>query len=236
MFVTMTLNRSGNLNDPCQTCVKNQINPNCLPKALQCLYSLSHNGSLRYHCPHYWYFRWKQRHKSAQGTCSGLIHSSRFVTNLNIYLSPSNFMTLIRLTTSHLQRRVSSSYLKANHMLPSISANLVYIVGDSDNRDINKLNDSNDHLSPILSNFLPTIFLLTCLAIDGSMRDLNKLLDSSLISAFLYLLPLIDLSYIHDFPLVSLTLSINLLRLDISVVFRPWSRGSYNFCPVGDDA
>ena len=50
-----------------------------------------------------------------------LIPSSRSVAD--IYLPLSNFMTLSRDITSYLQRRDSSSYLKADQMLSSISAN-----------------------------------------------------------------------------------------------------------------
>ena len=50
-----------------------------------------------------------------------LIPSSRSVAN--IYLPPSNFMTMIRITTTHLQRIDSSSYLEADQTLSTISAN-----------------------------------------------------------------------------------------------------------------
>ena len=83
----------------------------------------------------------------------------------------------------------------------------------------------DDHLlSPILSNFLPTLSRLNCLAINASNLDWNAL-DSSLTSAFLHLMSLptinhIDLSYIRNFPLSSLTSSVNLLRLDILCLTR----------------
>ena len=80
---------------------------------------------------------------------------------------------------------------------------------------------SVDHLlsSPILSNFLPTISRLSCLAINASNFHWSAL-DSSLTSAFLHLMSLptinhIDLSFIQNFPLSSLTSSVNLFRLDI---------------------
>ena len=73
----------------------------------------------------------------------------------------------------------------------------------------------------ILSNFLRTISRLNCLKITGVAyhQDWNTL-DSSLTSAFLDLIHLptinhIDLSCIRNFPLSSLTSSINLHRLDI---------------------
>ena len=84
-------------------------------------------------------------------------------------------------------------------------------------------NFDNDHLlSPILPNFLRTIPRLNCLKINGSQLDWNTM-DSSLTSAFLHLMHLptlnhIHLSFIHNFPLSSLTLSANLLRLDIFYV------------------
>ena len=79
----------------------------------------------------------------------------------------------------------------------------------------------DDHLlSPILSNFLPTTSRLSCLEINASEWNWNTL-DSSLTSAFLHLMSLptmnhIDLSNIGNFPLSSLTSSVNLLRLDMS--------------------
>jgi hypothetical protein len=82
--------------------------------------------------------------------------------------------------------------------------------------------DNDDHLlSPILPNFLRTISRLNCLTIAFSSSTLQwDRLGSSLTSAFLYLMHLptmnhIDLSCIEDFPLSSLTPSVNLLRLDI---------------------
>ena len=87
-------------------------------------------------------------------------------------------------------------------------------------------NHHDDHLlSPILSNFHPTISRLNCLAIDASYLAWNTL-DSSLTSAFVHLMSLptvnhINLSKIGYFPLSSLTSSVNLLRLDISYV-RPF--------------
>ena len=88
---------------------------------------------------------------------------------------------------------------------------------------VSRRKDDDDHLlSPILPNFLPTFSRLNCLTISGSRRDWNTL-DSSLISAFLHLMRLptinhIDLSFIKNFPLSSLTSSVNLLRLDIYIL------------------
>jgi hypothetical protein len=78
--------------------------------------------------------------------------------------------------------------------------------------------DSDDQLLlPVLSsNFLPTISRLNCL----SLSHLNWNTLDSLTSAFLHLMHLptinhIDLSFIRNFPLSSLTPCVNLLRLDI---------------------
>ena len=91
------------------------------------------------------------------------------------------------------------------------------------------LNFDNDDnlLSPILPNFLRTIPRLKYLKIDASLLNWN-VLNPSLTSAFLHLMHLptinhIDLSFIYNFPLSSLTPCVNLLRLDIcqlSVVDR----------------
>ena len=84
--------------------------------------------------------------------------------------------------------------------------------------------DDDDYhlLSPILLNFLRTIPHLNCLTIAAA-RDWNTL-DASLTSALLHLIHLptinhIEISYIRNFPLSSLTSSINLHRLDISDLF-----------------
>ena len=84
-------------------------------------------------------------------------------------------------------------------------------------------NDDRD-LSPILPNLLRKISRLNSLTIIGSKWDWN-ILDSSLTSAFLYLMHLptinhIDLSSIQDFPLFSFTPSVNLRRFDISYLMR----------------
>ena len=81
--------------------------------------------------------------------------------------------------------------------------------------------NNDDHLlSSILPNLLRTISHLNCLTITASQLDWNTL-DSSLTSAFLYLMHLptinhIDLSLIQNFPLSNFTSSPNLHRLDIS--------------------
>ena len=96
-------------------------------------------------------------------------------------------------------------------------------------------NNDDDHLLlPLLSNLLPTISRLNCLAFSASMLDWNTL-DSSLTSAVLRLMHLptinhIDLSYIKNFPLSSLTPSINLHRLDILYLNRS-DRPEEDSCP-----
>ena len=85
-------------------------------------------------------------------------------------------------------------------------------------------NNDDDLLSPTLPNFLRTICRLNCLTIIGSKANWNTL-DSSLTSAFLHLLHLptinhIDLSFIQNFPLSSLTPSVNVHRLDIFYLSR----------------
>jgi hypothetical protein len=79
------------------------------------------------------------------------------------------------------------------------------------------INDDDRLLSPILSNFPPTISRLNRLSL--TQLDWNTL-DSSLRSAFLHLMHLptinhIDLFYIKNFPLSSLTPSVNLHELNI---------------------
>ena len=81
-------------------------------------------------------------------------------------------------------------------------------------------NSDDDHLLlPLLSKFLPTTSRLNCLKITTSCQDWNTL-DTSLTSALLHLMRLptinhIDLSFIQNFPLSSLTPSVNLHRFDI---------------------
>ena len=90
-----------------------------------------------------------------------------------------------------------------------------------------KYNDNDDHLlSPIPLYFLPTFSRLDSLEITASGLDWGGL-NPSLKSTFLYLMHLptinhIDLSYIQNFQLSSLTQSVNLLRLDIhTLCFSP---------------
>ena len=81
------------------------------------------------------------------------------------------------------------------------------------------ISDDDHLLSPILPKLLRTISHLKCIRIRASAMDWNRM-NSSLTSAFLHLMHLptiihIDLSYINNFPLSSLTPSVNLLWLDI---------------------
>ena len=89
------------------------------------------------------------------------------------------------------------------------------------------LNNDDDHLlSPNLPKLLRTISRLNRLTITISKLDWEwNTLDFSLTSALLYLMHLptinhIDLSLIQNFPLSSLTQSVNLLRLDIFYLCR----------------
>ena len=84
--------------------------------------------------------------------------------------------------------------------------------------------NDDDLLSPTLPNFLRTISRLNRFRILGSKSDWNSL-DSSLTSAFLHLMHLptvnhIELLFIQNFPLSSLTSSVNLQRLDIHFLSR----------------
>ena len=85
--------------------------------------------------------------------------------------------------------------------------------------------DDDDYhlLAPILLKFLRKIPYLNCLTIAAAVRDWNTM-DSSLTSALLHLVHLptinhIEISCIRNFPLSSLTSSINLHRLDIFDMF-----------------
>jgi hypothetical protein len=93
-----------------------------------------------------------------------------------------------------------------------------------------KFNIDDDHLlSLILSNFLHSFSLLNCLTITAAMatyQDWNRM-DSSLTSALLHLMHLptinhIDLLHIKNFPLSSLSSSVNLLQFDILHLNYPY--------------
>ena len=90
-----------------------------------------------------------------------------------------------------------------------------YETEDNDYYPPPSFDNEDDLLSPILPNFLRTISRLNCLKIDASnvymglASDWNSL-NPSLTSAFLHLMHLptinhIDLSFIQNFPLSSLT-------------------------------
>jgi hypothetical protein len=101
---------------------------------------------------------------------------------------------------------------------------------------IRKLTYKVSHTSPylpsldegtdrLLSPILRTFSCLNCLKINASHSDWNTL-DSSLTSAFLHLMHLptinhIELSNIENFPLPSLSPSVNLHRLDLLFLFPP---------------
>jgi hypothetical protein len=102
-----------------------------------------------------------------------------------------------------------------------------------------KADDNKDDLpSPILPDFLRTIPRLNCLKIDASVDSKSasywNSLNPSLTSAFLHLMHLptinhIDLSYIVNFPLSSLSSSVNLHRLDIFHVYYAVPREDSSF-------
>ena len=88
--------------------------------------------------------------------------------------------------------------------------------------DVTHKDNDDDLLSPILSSVLPTFSRLNSLTI-AYRKEWDKMIPS-LRSAFLYLMRLptinhIDLSFIRNFPLSSLTQSVNLLRLDINYLY-----------------
>ena len=93
---------------------------------------------------------------------------------------------------------------------------------------------NEDHgLSPTLPNLLRTIPRLNSLTINASRLDWKRL-DSSLTSALLHLMQLptinhIDLSFIQNFPLSSLTACVNVHRLDIFYLthFDSYGDGSF---------
>ena len=92
--------------------------------------------------------------------------------------------------------------------------------------------NDDDLLLPILPNFLRTISRLNYLKINASRLHWDEI-NSSLTSALLHLMHLptinhIDLSSIKNFPLSSLTASVNLRRLDIFYLTH--------FDPDGDDS
>ena len=144
-----------------------------------------------------------------------LILSTRAVAK--IYFPPLKFMTSFR--SRSLQRRDSSSYLKAVQILSSISASSritnSYLLQSSES----KFRQFAHSKSPSCLNYLK---------IDVSGLDW-PLLNPSLTSAFLHVyLPTIihiDLSYFRNFPLSSFTSSVNLHRLDIHsvTVRRSWN-------------
>ena len=127
-------------------------------------------------------------------------------------------MILFRETTSHLQRRDLSSYLKTDQMSSSISANSR--IKWYSNMTSSRTGIFRSHPPHSLPNLLRTIPNLNCLAINGAKLDW-KGLKSDITSALIHLMHLptinhIDLSCIENFPLSSLTQSVNLHRLDIS--------------------
>ena len=107
--------------------------------------------------------------------------------------------------------------LKSRPYIVKYIRNIRYVA--SGNSRLGKVKE-DQLLSSILPNFLKTIPHLKSLEISSSKLYWNRL-DSSLASAFLYLMHLptinhINLSYISNFPLSSLIPCVNLHQLDIS--------------------
>ena len=89
-----------------------------------------------------------------------------------------------------------------------------------------KCNDDDHLLSPILSNFLPSISRLNCLAIKALDHSWDTL-DSSLSSAFLHLMRLptinhIDLSHISHISEISHCLVSLYLSICFDSIYRIW--------------
>jgi hypothetical protein len=142
-------------------------------------------------------------------------------------ISTKHQFATIKLHDSYSKRHVASSKRGFVKLLESRPEVVKYIRKLTYEVTYDPPINSDLQLSPILPNFLRTISCLDCLTITATgsnMLDWNKM-DSSLTSAFLYLMHLptiihIDLSFIDDFPLSSLTESVNLRRLDISQMKR----------------
>ena len=176
--------------------------------------------SFWYHCPSYWYRRRKQDPNLLRNLLLSLIPS------------PRHLFATVELHDAFLVPLLASSrkgFVKLLKSRPDI-VNYIHKVTYKVSR-----NDDDDHLlsAILLLNFRSTFSRLNCLIITASQFDWNTL-DSSLTSAFLQLMHLptinhIDLSHVDNFPLSSLTPSVNLHRLDIFYLRhfdRPEENGS----------
>jgi hypothetical protein len=159
---------------------------------------------------------------------TNLLKELALVSHCFLQICTKHLFATVELHDADPIRHVASSkkgfvkLLKSRPEVVKYICRLTYTINRDHFRFPPHLNFDNDDnlLSPILPNFLRTIPRLNCLKIDASHLNWNSL-NSSLTSAFLYLMHLptvnhIGLSYIHNFPLSSFTSSVNLLRLDIS--------------------
>ena len=139
--------------------------------------------------------------------------NKRFVKLLRSRPDVVNYIRRLTYKKEHTNHNYHSSQIQSTH--PTSGYDPSFIDDDDDDKHL---------LSPILLNSLRTIPHLNCLTIAAVGNW--KTLDSSLSSALLYLMHLptinhINLSFIRNFPLSSLTSSVNLHRLDISHLSDP---------------
>jgi hypothetical protein len=150
-----------------------------------------------------------------------LLKELALVSHSFLQFCSKHLFSTIELYDADRNKHVASSkkgeflkLLKSRPDVVNFIRKLTYIVGYNPPTHPS-FNDDDHLLSPILRR----IPRLNCLKINASHSDWNAL-DSSLTSALLHLLHLptvnhIELSSIQNFPLSSLTLSVNLHRLDI---------------------
>ena len=165
---------------------------------------------------------------------TNLLKELALVSHSFLQICRKHLFATVQLHDAIPNRHIASSkngfikLLKSRPDVVKYIRKLTYIVGDYSRAQLLPARprpESDDYrLSPILPNLLRTIPRLNYLKISGSRLDWNTL-DSSLTSAFLYLMDLptvnhIDLSYIQDFPLSNFTPSVNLHRLEISYLMR----------------
>ena len=144
---------------------------------------------------------------------TNLLKELALVSQYFLQICSKHLFATVELHKAHHVKKGFIELLKSRPDVVKYIRKLTYELGYHD----------DDHLlqvSPILFNFLPTISRLNCLKISSMMVDWNTL-NYSMTSAFLHLIHLptinhIDISFIQNFPISSLTSSVNLLRLDIN--------------------
>ena len=126
------------------------------------------------------------------------------------------------------ERKDSSSNLKTDQILSSISANLIYAVGDAGTTRCCQVYPQthlwsivDSLLSPILPNYLRTISRLSFLTIYGAKLDWSTV-DSSLISALLYLMHLPTIDHIE----------LSFIQISHSSLTPPVDDSIYSICAV----